>query len=244
MDKIGPYDVNSIVVGDCLEVMRNLPDECVGLVVADPPYGIGYASSWTTRPDGSPRVYSNSFGEDRYDDRWVAEAGRVLKEYGAMYMFTRWDILHRWKAAIEDTGLKVVQRLIWNKSHWKMGDLRYYGSQTEDILFCRKGAHKLRWEKRNGNIWTSSSSYLPEGQWDHPTQKAEAIIQRMIENSSDPGDLVADFHVGSGTTMAVADRLGRRWFGCDTNPEYVEMSLERIKADRLKRAQLEMPLNG
>jgi DNA modification methylase len=115
-----------------------------------------------------------------------------------------------------------------------MGDLRYYGSQTEDILFCRKGDHILRWNGRSGNIWSSSSSsYLPEGQLDHPTQKAEKIIRRMIYNSSDRGAVVADFHMGSGTTAVVAHQAGRHYFGCDINPDYVEMGRKRVAAVQL-----------
>jgi DNA modification methylase len=231
-------ELDTVIVGDCLDVMADMPDECIDLIVADPPYGIGYASSWTTRPDGTPRMFDASFGKDEYDDRWIPESARLLKDGGAMYLFTRWDILHRWKAAIEATCLKVVQRIIWNKSHWKMGDLRYYGSQTEDVLFCRKGAHKLRWSKRSGNIWTSSSSYLPEGQWNHPTQKAEVIIKKMIRNSSNVEDIVADFHIGSGTTAVAALKLGRHFYGCDINPKYVELANERIEKARLETAQL------
>ena len=237
-------ELDTIVCGDCLDVMRDILTGSVDLIVADPPYGIGYASSRTTRPDGTPRVKDASFGKDEFDDEWIPEAIRILRDGGALYMFTRWDVLHQWKASLETTGLKVVQRIIWNKCHWKMGDLRYFGSQTEDILFCRKGDHQLRWPKRSGNIWSSSSSsaYLPEGQWNHPTQKAEYIINKMIALSSDPGDLVADFHMGSGTTAVAALKLGRHFYGCDINPKYVKIASERIEKTRLELAQLEMNL--
>jgi len=241
VSRLGPFELDTIVVGDWLDIMRQMPNGCVDLIVADPPYGIGYSSSRKTRPDGSPRKKCASFGPDEYDDRWIVEASRLLTDSGALYLFTRWDVLHRWAAAIKDSGLLLTQRLVWNKCHWKMGDLRYYGSQLEDILFARQNGHELRWRKRSGNLWSSSSSaYLPEGQWDHPTQKAQIIIERIVHLSSDRGQVVADFHVGSGTTAVAAKKLGRHFFGCDINPEYVEMARERVaKVDGI---QLEMSL--
>jgi DNA modification methylase len=129
------------------------------------------------------------------------------------------------------TGLIIKQRIVWNKSHWKMGDLSYYGSQTEDILFTIKSRqHQMRWAKREGNLWSSSSSaYLPEGQYDHPTQKPEAIIARMIYNSSLPGDIILDLHCGSGTVPTVARRLGRRWLACDIRAKYTQMTRQRVR---------------
>jgi DNA modification methylase len=235
--------LDTIVCGDCLDVMRDMKTGNIDLIIADPPYGISYRSSKTTDRNGNPRKSSPDFGEDVFNPDWIPEAVRILKDGGALYMFTRWDVLHLWKDALEQSGLKVTQRIIWNKCHWKMGDLRYYGSQTEDILFCRKGNHQLRWSKRSGNIWSSSSSaYLPEGKYDHPTQKAEYIISKMITLSSDRGQIVADFHMGSGTTAACALKLGRHFYGCDINPDYVDLANQRIEKARLELAQMELSL--
>ena len=77
----------------------------------------------------------------------------------------------------------------------------------------------------------------PEGRFVHLAQMPEKIIERICLLASEEGDLIADFFMGSGTTAVVADRLGRRWFGCDINPAYVEMALKRIEIDCKKRAQ-------
>ena len=235
MSTLGPYrpgpsgtDLNGIYHGDCRWLARAIPDESVPLIVADPPYGIGYASGCRTRRDGSPRRNMPDFGADEFDPSWLTEAARVLADGGAMYLFTRWDVLHLWKQAIEEAGLKVVQRIVWDKTHWTMGDLRYYGSQTEDILFAVKGEHKMRWPKRQGNVWSQNSLLMREGQYDHPTQKPESIIARMIENSSDPGDVVLDFHCGSGSTAATAYKLGRRWLTFDIRHDFCVMARRRI----------------
>lgn len=229
MAMVGPYELNSIITGDARELARAIPDESVDLIVSDPPYGIGYVSSWKTRRNGSIRINEPDFGKDILDTSFIPDYMRTLKQSGALYLFTRWDILPIWKNEIESNGGKIRQRIIWNKTHWGMGDLRYYGSQTEDILFCTKSTkHYLRWEKREGNILVANTYLLPEGQYDHPTQKPESIISKMIQNSSDPGDIVLDFHCGSGTVAVCAKKLGRLFLCADIKPKYVEMTRQRV----------------
>jgi len=211
-----------------IELLASLDNESVDLVVTDPPYGIGYASNWKTRRNGQPRLNMPDFGDDVFDSSWLPEVGRVLKDGGALYLFTRWDVLPAWQGALEAAVLKVVQRLIWDKTHWGMGDLRYYGSQTEDILFAVKGEHIMRWEKRQGNVFRGSKYYLAEGKYDHPTQKPEAVIARFVLNSSSPGDLVCDPFLGSGTTAVVCKTHGRRFVGGDIREDYVQMSVDRV----------------
>jgi DNA modification methylase len=214
-----------------LELLRGLPDASVDLIATDPPYGIGYTSTrWSMNNNRDPRKTSMSFGEDVFQDNWIADAERILKPGGALYLFTRWDVLHLWKAALEAAGLVVVQRIIWDKLHWGVGNLKYYGSQTEDILFCVKGDHRLRWSKRQGNMWrlTKLDVINHEGNEDNPTQKPERLIRRIIELSSDPGDLVVDPFMGSGTTGAAARALGRRYLMCDRSEAQYRIAVERL----------------
>jgi len=226
---LGPYDLNTIITGDARELAKAIPDESVDLLVEDPPYGIGYASSRKTRMNGAQRTSRANFGPDVLDVSIVAEYGRILKQSGALYLFTRWDVLPIWKDAIESAGMIIKQRVVWNKSHWKMGDLKYYGNQLEDILFCIKSReHDLQWNKRSGNLWSSSSAYLPEGQYDHPTQKPESIIRRIINNSSAAGDIVADLHCGSGTAPKVAKDMHRNYLAFEIDPATANMARKRV----------------
>jgi site-specific DNA-methyltransferase (adenine-specific) len=228
VDKLGPYELNTIMTGDARELVKAIPNESVDLIVSDPPYGIGYASSWKTRKNGLPRKNVSHFDEDILDTSFISDYIRILSIKGAIYLFTRWDVLPIWKNAIENNGGYINQRLIWNKTHWGMGDLRFYGSQTEDILFCTKGDHHLRWNKREGNILAANTYLLPEGQFDHPTQKPESIISKMIVNSSDPGNIVLDLHCGSGTVAVCAKKLGRQFLCADIKAKYVNMARQRV----------------
>ena len=216
---------------DALSLLLGLRSASVDLIVTDPPYGIGYASSWTTRMDGSPRVASASFGADEFNASWVPEAARVLKPGGALYLFTRWDVAANWKAAIEGAGLTGVQRIVWDKQHWGMGDLRYYGSQVEDILFCVKGEHVLKWPGRCGNLWSVNgriAKIAKDGHYDNPTQKPEALMRKIILLSSDAGDVVLDPFCGSGTTPRAAQTTGRRFIAGDISAYQVSIARARV----------------
>lgn len=225
------HRINTIFHADALSLLRALPDASVALIASDPPYGIGYASSRTTRSDGSPRVTRNSFGADVIQLDWIPEAARVLKPDGAMYLFTRWDVLHIWKQALENAGLSVVQRIIWDKLHWGMGDLNYFGSQVEDILFCVKTAHELKWDKRGGNLFRACNGKPmagEDGYFDNPTQKPERLLRKIITLSSNPGDVICDPFAGSGTTAKAARDLGRSFIAGDIDAYQVGIARQRL----------------
>ncbi len=216
---------------DATALLSQLPTDSVDLIATDPPYGIGYASSWTTRSDGAPRNFNGTFGADVFNADWLPEAARVLKSSGALYLCTRWDVIHLWQNAIESAGLHVVQRIVWDKCHWGMGDLRYFGSQTEDILFCVKGEHHLRWPQREGNLWRTPNGKPMagrDGYFDNPTQKPTELMVRMIELSTDKGDLVVDPCCGSGTTLVSAAKLGRQFIGGDIDEYQFGIASRRL----------------
>jgi len=237
-ERVDLGDTVTLYRGDCLEVLPTLAVGSVDAVITDPPYGIGYVSSRTTRPDGTPRKKANSFGEDKFNANWIPDVFRICRNDACMYCFTRWDVMPCWKDAIEQAGFKIKQRLIWNKCHWKMGDLRYYGSQIEDILFAVKGTPKMHWEHRTGNLFSSSSSaYLPGGQYDHPTQKPEIIMRQFVTDSTQEGATILDPFMGSGTTGVACVQTGRRFVGIEIDQQYFDVAAKRI-SDALNQPRL------
>jgi len=226
-------------LGDCLEYMRTMSAGSVDAVVTDPPYGIGYASNHKTRLGGAPRRNGATFGKDEFDPRWIPEVYRVLRDNSYVYCFTRWDVLSMWRDAFEGAGFHVAQRLVWDKCHWGMGDLRHYGSQTEDILLMTKGSPAMfeGGAGRRGDLFRYSKFFLAEGQEDHPTQKPERLIARFILDGSKPGDTVLDPFFGSGPTPVACVRTGRNFIGCEIDPAYYAIAQRRIA-----EAQLQPPL--
>lgn len=231
-----PYyqdDYCTIYHGDCREILPEIGP--VDLVLTDPPYGISYASSWKTRLGGQPRRRDSTFGPDVLETSALKYIFDAQNTDRALFLFTRWDVLHNWKAAAEAVGYRTRQRLIWNKLHWKMGDLEYYGSQIEDVLLFTKGRYPIfpKGKGRRGNIFCSSSSYLPEGQENHPTQKSIKTAKEFITDASKIGHIVLDPFMGSGTTLLAAKNLGRRAIGIEIEEKYCEIAVKRLRQEVL-----------
>ena len=216
--------------GDCLDVLPTIAAESVDAVITDPPYGIGYASNRKTRLGNLPRLNGASFGTDEFNADWIADAYRVLKRDAYLFCFTRWDMMQRWLMEFERVGFIPVQRLVWDKCHWKMGDLQNYGSQVEDVLLLRKGRPAMfpGGIGRRGNVFRYSSAFLPEGQEDHPTQKPVRLLQQYVLDATRPGDTVLDPFMGSGSTGVAAILSGRRFVGVEIQPEYYAIAERRI----------------
>jgi DNA modification methylase len=229
-----------VIQGDCLEVMRGMTENSVDSIVTDPPYGIGYASAWQTRLGGEARRNGASFGKDEFNASWILEAYRLLRNDTLLYCFTRWDVIGKWRDAFEEAGFHAIQRLVWDKCHWKMGDLRYYGSQTEDVLLLRKGTPTMfpGGRGRRGNLFRHSAAFLPEGQFDHPTQKPVALMATYIEDSTKYDAIVLDPFMGSGTTGVAAIKTDRNFIGIEMSGEYCAIARARIAEAAMQKVLL------
>lgn len=209
-----------LIQGDCLEKMKDIPDGSVDLVLTDPPYGI----------DASTRTRSKSFGGDDgfsvmfFLDDYLKEFSRVLKDDGAVYIFTRYDVMSYWWMRIK-LYFQMKNCLIWSKGGGGLGDL--HGSYLPDyemIIFATKGGHKLR-GKRETSVWNISKEKAEH----HIAQKPIAILEKIIKKSTDENDTILDPFMGSGTTLVAAKNLGRNAIGIELDPEYFNIAKERIE---------------
>lgn len=217
--------------GDCLDVLPTLAAQSVDCIVTDPPYGIGYASNRKTMLGGAERKNDAEFGADEFDPRWMQHAYRVLKNNSFLFCFTRWDMIGQWQDELKRAGFSIVQRLVWDKCHWKMGDLSNYGSQVEDVLLCSKG-RAIMFDGgmgRGGNLFRYSSAFLPEGQYDHPTQKPVNLLRRYIADSTHFGATILDPFMGSGSTGVAAIMEGRQFVGVELMQKYYAIAERRIQ---------------
>jgi DNA modification methylase len=130
--------------------------------------------------------------------------------------------------------------LIWHKRVHGKGDLRgTYAPTCEDVIFATKGRHILN----NRPSMLLDCGCVPTWEYRyHPHQKPEALIEILLRTSMQEGEVVFDPFIGSGTTAVAALKLGRHFYGCDINPEYVRLTNERIEKARLEMSQMEMPL--
>jgi modification methylase len=243
-----------ILPGDCVEAMRSLPDACVDLVFADPPYNLQLGGD-LNRPDGS-HVDAVTDSWDRFDSfatydaftrAWLAECRRVLKPDGAIWVIGSYHNIYRVGALMQDLGFWLLNDIVWRKTN-PMPNFRgtRFTNAHETLLWASMG-EKAQYhfnyramKTMNDELQMRSDWLFPicsgqerlkkDGTKVHPTQKPEALLYRVLLSSTDAGDVVLDPFFGTGTTGAVAKRLGRDWIGCERENIYREAALQRIES--------------
>jgi len=255
MDAVQPPFLEGVLQGDCLAEMARLPAASVDLVFADPPYNL-QLSGELTRPDNS-RVDGVEADWDKFADfaeydlftrAWLAACRRLMKPSGALWVIGSYHNIFRIGATLQDLGFWILNDVVWRKSN-PMPNFRgrRFTNAHETLLWCaadREARYTFNYEAMkalNDELQMRSDWLIPicggperlkdaEGKKAHPTQKPEALLHRVLLASSRPGDLVLDPFCGTGTTGAVARRLGRRFIGIERDPAYTVLASNRIAA--------------
>lgn len=246
--------LGQILPGDCIEAMRQLPTASVDLVFADPPYNLQLGGD-LNRPDGSHvdavtdewDKFSSFKAYDDFTRAWLTEAKRVLKPDGALWVIGSYHNIFRVGAMMQDMGFWLLNDIVWRKTN-PMPNFRgtRFTNAHETLLWASTGEKaKYHFNYRamktlNDELQMRSDWVLPicsgnerlrkDGVKAHPTQKPEALLYRVLLSTTEAGDVVLDPFFGTGTTGAVARRLGRNWIGCERESDYREVALERIEA--------------
>ena len=248
-----PFD--EILQGDCIAQMATLPDKSVDMIFADPPYNLQLGGD-LFRPEGG-RVDAVDDDWDKFDSlavyddftrRWLAEARRVLKDSGTIWVIGSYHNIFRVGALLQDADFWILNDIVWRKSN-PMPNFRgtRFTNAHETLIWCAKD-EKARYtfnyramKALNDDLQMRSDWVLPicsggervkgdDGAKAHPTQKPEALLYRILLACTKPGDVVLDPFFGTGTTGAVARRLGRKWIGIEREPAYVKVANARIAA--------------
>jgi modification methylase len=242
-----------VLEGNCLELMAALPEQSIDLVFADPPYNLQLSGELhrpdNSRVDGVEEAWDKfaDFAEyDRFTHAWLAAAKRLLKPAGALWVIGTYHNIFRIGAALQDLGFWILNDVVWRKSN-PMPNFRgrRFTNAHETLLWCsadRDARYTFNYEAMkalNDELQMRSDWLIPicggaerlrdeAGKKAHPTQKPEALLHRVVLASSRPGDLVLDPFCGTGTTGAVAKRLGRRFIGIERDATYAALARERI----------------
>lgn len=241
---------HTIYQGDVIENLKRLPDNSVDLIFADPPYNIGKDF------DGLKEDWSEQGFLD-WAYQWIDECHRVLAKNGTFYLMNSTENMPFLDIYCR-TKFNVISRIVWTYDSSGVQAKRYYGSLYEPILMLTKGEsytfnykdimveaktgakrqlidyrkdppQPYNTQKVPGNVWNFPRvRFKMEEYENHPTQKPEVILERVIKASSNEDDIVLDPFSGSFSTCAVAKRLNRRSIGIEINPEYVKMGLRRV----------------
>ncbi|MEM6938918.1 MAG: site-specific DNA-methyltransferase [Pseudomonadota bacterium] len=244
---------NTILAGDCIEVMAALPAASVDLIFADPPYNLQLKGD-LRRPDNS-RVDAvddawDQFASFRaYDDftrAWLSAARRLLRPNGAIWVIGSYHNIFRVGTALQDAGYWILNDVIWRKSN-PMPNFRgkRFTNAHETMIWAGRdenARYTFNYEALkalNEGLQMRSDWVLPictgherlkdeYGEKAHPTQKPEALLHRILVGSTNPGDLVLDPFFGTGTTGAVAKMLGRGFVGIEREASYREVAARRL----------------
>ena len=246
--------LDRIIQGDCIAAMRALPPKSVDMIFADPPYNLRLGGE-LFRPDGS-HVDAVTDDWDKFDSlkhydaftrAWLAEAHRILKDDGTIWVIGSYHNIFRVGAAVQDLGYWILNDIVWRKAN-PMPNFRgtRFTNAHETLIWAAKG-ERARYTFNYRSMKTLNDELQMRSDWEfpicggserlkkdgvkvHPTQKPEALLYRILLACTKPGDVVLDPFFGTGTTGAVAKRLGRRWLGIEREGNYIAAAKERIAA--------------
>ena len=246
---------NAIYGGNCVEVMNGLPANSVDLIFADPPYNLQLGGE-LHRPDNS-RVDGVEEAWDRFNDfeaydtftlEWLTAARRILKETGTLWVIGSYHNIFRVGTAVQNIGYWLLNDVIWRKTN-PMPNFRgtRFTNAHETLIWAAKNKDAKytfnydAMKNLNEGLQMRSDWSLPlctgaerlkgdEGSKLHPTQKPESLLHRVILSGTEPGDVVLDPFFGTGTTGAVAKRLGRAYIGIERDANYIKAARQRLKA--------------
>jgi len=258
--------LDNILKGDCIELMNSLPEKSVDVNFADPPYNMQLKGE-LHRPDNSHvDAVNDSWDQfegfaayDQFTRDWLTAARRVLKDTGTIWVIGSYHNIYRVGSIIQDVGYWVLNDIVWRKSN-PMPNFRgtRFTNAHETLLWCNKGEgfnkYTFNYEAMkafNDDVQMRSDWVLPicsgkerlkvNGHKGHSTQKPEALLYRVLLSSTNKGDVVLDPFFGSGTTGAVAKKLGRHFIGLEREDKYIKLATDRIKQiDTLSDDELEI----
>ncbi|MFL9840350.1 site-specific DNA-methyltransferase [Sphingomonas sp. ST-64] len=246
--------LDSIIQQDCIEAMRALPAASVDMIFADPPYNLQLGGD-LARPDGS-HVDAVTDDWDKFDSlsaydaftrAWLAEARRVLKPNGTIWVIGSYHNIFKVGSAIQDLGFWILNDIIWRKANPMPNFKGTRFTNAHETLIWASMGEKAKYTFNYRSMKTLNDELQMRSDWEfpicggqerlkkngtkvHPTQKPEALLYRVMLACTKPGDIVLDPFFGTGTTGAVAKRLRRHWIGIEREGGYVEAAQERIAA--------------
>ena len=261
--------LNTIMETDCIEAMNSLPADSIDLIFADPPYNLQLRGD-LHRPDNSKvdavdndwDKFSSFALYDTFTKNWLSAARRILKPNGAIWVVGSYHNIFRVGSEIQNQGFWILNDVVWRKSNPMPNFRGMRLTNAHETLIWASKSEESKYtfnydalKSLNDGIQMRSDWVLPictgherlkneRGDKAHPTQKPESLLHRIIVATTKPNDVVLDPFFGTGTTGAVAKKLGRDFIGIEREPAYIKVAKERIKNIRkFDRSSLEVTLS-
>ncbi|MEH6690110.1 MAG: site-specific DNA-methyltransferase [Pseudorhizobium pelagicum] len=257
--------LNTIIKGDCVAALEALPDQSVDAIFADPPYNLQLGGA-LHRPDQSLvdavddewDQFASFEVYDAFTRAWLLACRRVLKPNGTIWVIGSYHNIFRVGAMLQDLNFWLLNDIVWRKTN-PMPNFkgRRFQNAHETMIWASRDAKAKSYtfnydalKASNDDVQMRSDWLFPicsggerlkgdDGKKVHPTQKPEALLARVIMASTKPGDVILDPFFGTGTTGAVAKRLGRNFVGIEREQDYIDAATARIAAvEPLGKAEL------
>jgi modification methylase len=244
--------LDSVIQGNCIEVLSTFPDESIDLIFADPPYNLQLNQElWRpnlTKVDAVDDEWDQFPDMKTYDQfslAWLSECQRVLKRDAAIWVIGTYHNIFRLGKIMQDLGFWFLNDIVWIKSNPmpNFRGVRFTNAHETLLWACKEKQGKYTFNYHamkdlNDGLQMRSDWQIPicsgrerlkvDGKKAHSTQKPEALLYRVIVSSTNPGDIILDPFFGTGTTGAAAKKLHRHWIGIENDAGYVELARERL----------------
>lgn len=238
-----------LLQGDSFELLSQMKEQTIDMIFADPPYflsnnGITCKSGKMVSVNKGDWDKINSF-EDKHEfnRKWIRLCKKVLKDSGTIWISGTLHNIYSIGMALEQEGFKIINNITWQKTNPPPNlACRSFTHSTETILWAKKDIktakhlfnYQLMKEQNGGkqmkDVWTGALTPKREKtEGKHPTQKPLYLLKRIIEASTNEGNVILDPFCGSSTTGVAAKKLGRKYIGFDSELEYIELSKARLK---------------
>jgi len=253
VELIGSYQINEIYLGDSLILMQEIPDNCIDLVITDPPFAIEFKASRANYNRIANRVMEgyNEITAEQYPHfttKWINEVYRILKDSGSMYVFSGWNNLKDILNALDEAGFITVNHLIWKYQFGVVTRRRFVSSHYHCLYVCKDdkkrkffpfsrylpeerglaSGESLHYRDKE-DVWEIKREYW-HGKIKTPTKLPSELVAKILQYSSREGDLIFDPFLGSGQIAVVAQSMGRRYLGFEIVEEYYNFAKQRLKA--------------
>lgn len=222
--------------GDCLEMIKLVPDKSVDLVLTDPPYGIDFQSAGRTEKDKRHEKIAN---DKKPFVEFIKELPRVVKDSGAVVIFSRWDVQQHFMDEMKKQGMEPAGVLIWHKGGGGMGDLRKaWALDYETAIYWTAGGFTFNRE-RPGSSVIKCAKVMPE-KLTHPNEKPVDLLRFIIDEMCPRGGTVLDCFMGSGSTGEAAKKSGRLFIGVELDDKHFETARRRIEKTNEQISMMDM----
>ncbi|MBI2108433.1 site-specific DNA-methyltransferase [Candidatus Woesearchaeota archaeon] len=249
---------HNLIQGDCLEELKNITEESIDLIFADPPYGLAKKKGlgWKYSKHITLEETWDIFSKDEFFDfniKWITESMRVLKHGGSFWVCGSFHNIYQLGFILQHLDFKINNSVVWFKPNAQPNiTCRMFTESCEHLIWAVKNHSKTKWTfnyqdtknkiedqlnprgKQTRNVWSIPLTPKKE-KWagEHPTQKPIELLRRIILASSKEKDLILDPFVGSGTTSVVAKMLNRNSIGIEKENKYLAIAKKRLSQSNL-----------